>query len=73
MEVVQRGEDLWERVPRDEIRRGLGSARDSMEDMVESELRSMQKALRRRRNSSPAHDNWLPVYALVSERRLCTM
>ena len=45
----EQGEDLWERVPRDEIRRGLGSARDSMEDMVESELRSMQKALRRRR------------------------
>ena len=45
----EQGEELWERVPRDEIRRGLGSARDSMEDMVESELRSMQKALRRRR------------------------
>jgi hypothetical protein len=45
----EQGEDLWERVPRDEIRRSLGSARDSMEDMVESELRSMQKALRRRR------------------------
>jgi hypothetical protein len=47
------GEELWDRVPRKEIRRGVGnamhSARDAMEDMVESELRSMRKALRRRR------------------------
>jgi len=49
----EHGEDLWDRVPRDEIRRGVGramdSARDSMEDMVESELRSLRKAIRRRR------------------------
>ena len=49
----EQGEDLWDRVPRDEIREGVGrafeSARESMEDMVESELRSMQKALRRKR------------------------
>jgi hypothetical protein len=49
----EQGEELWDRVPRDEIRRGvgraMGSARDSMEDMVESELRSMRKALRRKR------------------------
>lgn len=45
----EQGEELWDRVPRDEIRRGMVSARDSMEDMVESELRSMRKALRRKR------------------------
>jgi hypothetical protein len=46
-------EDLWDRIPRDEMRRGvgraMGSARDTMENMVESELRSMRKALRRKR------------------------
>ena len=49
----EQGEDLWERVPRDEIRRGVGnaveSARDSIDHMVESELRSLRKAIRRRR------------------------
>ena len=49
----EQGEDLWDRVPREEIargvRRGMESARDTMEDMVESELRSMRKALRRKR------------------------
>ena len=45
----EQGEELWERVPREEISRGMQSARDSMEDMVESELRSMRKALRRKR------------------------
>jgi hypothetical protein len=49
----EQGEELWDRIPRDEIRRGVGravgSARDSMEDLVESELRSMRKALRRKR------------------------
>jgi hypothetical protein len=49
----EQGEEIWDRVPREEIargmRRGMESARDSMEDMVESELRSMRKALRRKR------------------------
>jgi hypothetical protein len=49
----EQGEELWDRVPRDDIRRGMGravdSARDTMEDLVESELRSMRKALRRKR------------------------
>lgn len=49
----EQAEDLWERVPRDEIRRsvrhGYESARDSIDDVVESELRSLQKAIRRRR------------------------
>jgi hypothetical protein len=49
----EQAEDLWDRVPRDEIRRGvgraMGSARDTMENMVESELRSMRRALRRKR------------------------
>jgi hypothetical protein len=47
------GEDLWEKVPRDEIRRGVrhgyDSAKDSIDGVVESELRSLRKAIRRRR------------------------
>lgn len=47
------GEDLWEKVPRDEIRRsvrdGYESAKDTIDDVVESELRSLRKAIRRRR------------------------
>lgn len=47
------GEDLWERVPRDEIRRnvrhGYESARNSIDGVVESELHSLRKAIRRRR------------------------
>jgi hypothetical protein len=49
----EQGEELWDRVPKDEIRRGMGravgSARDSIDDLVESELRSLRKAIRRRR------------------------
>ena len=49
----EQGEELWERVPRDEIRRGVRhgyeSAKDSIDDVVESELRSLRKAIRRRR------------------------
>jgi hypothetical protein len=49
----EHGEELWERVPRDEIRRGIAhgysSAKDSIDDVVESELRSLRKAIRRRR------------------------
>jgi hypothetical protein len=47
------GEELWEKVPRDEIsrgvRRGYESAKGSLDDMVESELKSLRKAIRRRR------------------------
>jgi hypothetical protein len=49
----EHGEELWERVPRDEIRRGISrgyeSAKDSIDDVMESELRSLRKAIRRRR------------------------
>ncbi|HET9424842.1 MAG TPA: hypothetical protein VFO55_05675 [Gemmatimonadaceae bacterium] len=49
----EHGEELWEKVPRDEIRRGVvhgyESAKHSIDDVVESELRSLRKAIRRRR------------------------
>jgi hypothetical protein len=49
----EQGEELWDRVPRDEIARGVRhgyeSAKDSIDDVVESELRSLRKAIRRRR------------------------
>jgi len=48
-----RGEELWEQIPRDEIRRGVSSrvssAREAIDDAVESEIRSLRKAVRRRR------------------------
>lgn len=49
----EQGEELWEKVPRDEIRRGVRhgyeSAKDSVDGVVESELRSLRRAIRRRR------------------------
>lgn len=46
-------EDLWERVPREEIadnvREYLGRARETIDDAVASELRDLRKALRRQR------------------------
>jgi hypothetical protein len=49
----EQGEELWERVPRDEIRRGVRhgyeAAKESVDDVVESELRSLRRAIRRRR------------------------
>lgn len=48
-----RGEELWEQIPRDEIRRGVSrrvsAAREAIDDAVESEIRSLRKAVRRRR------------------------
>jgi hypothetical protein len=48
-----RGVDAWDRVPRDEIEDKLGeyveSARDAIGDFVESELKDLRKAIRRRR------------------------
>lgn len=47
------GSELWERIPRDEIRdhvrEYLGKAHDTIDDVVESELRDLRKALRRQR------------------------
>lgn len=51
--AADRGEDLWDRVPRDEIREHvsdyLGRAREAIDDVVESELHDLRKAIRRQR------------------------
>lgn len=48
-----RGVDLWDRIPREEIEERLrdyvDSARDSIEEAVASELKDLRKAIRRRR------------------------
>lgn len=47
------GSDLWERIPRDEIREHvrdyLGKAHEAIDDVVETELRDLRRALRRQR------------------------
>ncbi len=47
------GSDLWERVPREEIRdqmrEYLGKAQEAIDDVVETELRDLRRALRRQR------------------------
>lgn len=47
------GEELWDRVPRDEIREHvreyLGKAHETIDDAVEHELRDLRRALRRQR------------------------
>src|SRR3954463_10928605 len=49
----ERGGEMWEKVPRDEIRRnvrkGLATAKDSIDDAVEAELRALRRSIRRRR------------------------
>src|SRR4051812_17804696 len=49
----ERGEEVWEKVPRDEIRRGMrrgySQAREAIDDTVDSELRALKRAIRRRR------------------------
>ena len=51
--AARRGEELWDRVPVDEVREELGdaleSARHAVADVVESELRDLRKAIRRQR------------------------
>jgi hypothetical protein len=51
--AAQRGEELWDRVPRDEIRDHVsdyvGRAREAIDDMVESELHELRRAIRRQR------------------------
>lgn len=48
-----RGGEMWEKVPRDEIRdgvsRGLAHAKESVDEVVEAELRALRRAIRRRR------------------------
>jgi hypothetical protein len=47
------GEELWERIPRDEIREHVrdyvGKAQEAIDDVVETELRDLRKAVRRQR------------------------
>jgi hypothetical protein len=49
----ERGGEMWEKVPRDEIRRnvrkGLSSAKESIDDAVEAELRALRRSIRKRR------------------------
>ena len=51
--AADRGEDLWDRVPRDEIREHvsdyIGRARETIDDAVESELKMLRRAIRRQR------------------------
>ena len=51
--AATRGADLWDRVPvdtiRDEIGDALDSARETVANVVESELRDLRKAIRRQR------------------------
>jgi hypothetical protein len=51
--AAHQGGDLWDRVPRDEIREHvsdyMGRAREAIDDVVESELRDLRKAIRRQR------------------------
>jgi len=51
--AADRGEELWDRVPRDEIREHvsdyMGRAREAIDDVVESELKQLRRAIRRQR------------------------
>lgn len=47
--AAERGEDLWERVPRDEIRDYMEDARSAIQETVADELADLRKAIRRQR------------------------
>lgn len=51
--AANRGEDLWDRIPRDEIREHvsdyMGRAREAIDDVVDTEMRDLRKAIRRHR------------------------
>ena len=51
--AADQAEDLWDKVPRDEIREHvsdyIGRARETIDDAVESELHDLRKAIRRQR------------------------
>jgi hypothetical protein len=51
--AAERGEELWDRVPRDQIRDQVtdyvGRAREAIDDLVESELHDLRRAIRRQR------------------------
>jgi hypothetical protein len=48
-----RGEELWDRIPRDEIANRvegyLDTAREAIDDAVSNEVQDLRKAIRRRR------------------------
>jgi hypothetical protein len=56
--AADRGEDLWDRVPRDEIREHvsdyMGRARETIDDAVEAELKMLRRAIR-----PPTETSWL--------------
>ncbi|MFL5583211.1 MAG: hypothetical protein ACJ8AO_22820 [Gemmatimonadaceae bacterium] len=51
--AAQRGEELWDRVPREEIAETLGdyleTARKTIDNVVEDELNDLRRAIRRQR------------------------
>jgi hypothetical protein len=51
--AADRGHDMWERVPRDEIAEHMseyiGRAREAIDDAVESELKDLRRSIRRQR------------------------
>ncbi|MEP6495114.1 MAG: hypothetical protein ABJF01_20675 [bacterium] len=51
--TAKRGEEAWDRIPRDEIREHVtdyvGSARKAIDNLVESELKDLRRAIRRQR------------------------
>jgi len=51
--AAHRGEDLWEAIPREEISDRvsdyMGRAREAIDDVVESELKDLRRAIRRQR------------------------
>ena len=51
--AADRGEAMWDRIPREEIRDHvtdyMGRARDAIDDAVESELKDLRRAIRRQR------------------------
>jgi hypothetical protein len=51
--AAERGEEAWDRIPRDAIREHLedyvGRAREAIDEAVDSELRDLRKAIRRQR------------------------
>ena len=51
--AAERGEDVWDRIPRDDIREHVSDymtrAREAIDDAVASELNDLRRALRRQR------------------------
>jgi hypothetical protein len=51
--AANRGEEMWDRIPRDEIRDHVSDymtrARDAIDDAVASELKDLRRAVRRQR------------------------